>query len=110
MTTGFAIDYIPKRMCELGHGSQYIVRYRHMVMQPKEERKINATNQMFLLIDPCGDLRVESTAGLYDMSEDQVNELNYEHRGEITVINQSIFISHVRFIQVIPQICKNTCQ
>lgn len=109
MTTGFALDYIPRRMCELGHGSQYIMRYRHIVLKPKETKTINAPNQLFLLVDPCGDLRIESTGGLYDQSEDQVNELNYEHRGEIVITNQSIFISHVRFIQVIPQICKKPC-
>ena len=110
MTTGFAIDYIPKRMCELGYGDCYIVRYRHLVLQPRETRKIDAAGQLLLLVDPCGDIRVESIAGMYDQSEDQVNEFSYEHRGETVVTNQSIFISHVRFIQVIPQICKNTCQ
>lgn len=110
MTTGFAIDYIPRRMCELGYGTNYLIRYRHLVLQPKEERKINATGQLLLLIDPCGELRVESAAGLYDLSEDQVNELIYEHRGEILVTNYSIFISHVKFVQIIPQICKTKCQ
>lgn len=109
MTTGFALDYIPRRMCELGHGTSYLMRYRHLVLGPREEKSVNATGQLLLLIDPCGDLRVESTSGLYDMSEDQVNEMCYEHRGEIRMLNYSIFIVHVKFIQVIPQICKTRC-
>lgn len=109
MITQLAIEYIPRRMCELGQGTRYLMRFRHLVMQPKEERKLNTSTHIFLLVDPCGDIRVESDAGLYDLSEDQVNEMQYEHRGEITVLNYSIFSSHVKFIQVIPQICKTLC-
>jgi hypothetical protein len=110
MTDTLGLEYIPKRMCELGYGSRYIIRFRHFVLQPEEERKIDATNQLFLLVEPFDDLRIESVAGLFDMSDDHVNELNYEHRGDIRVTNYSQLINHVRFIQVIPEICKTPCR
>lgn len=109
MNAILALEYIPKRMCELNYGSDYFIRFRHFVLQPGEERKLQAQNQFFLLVEPFCDLRIESVAGLFDMSEDQVNELQYEHRGDITVKNNSVFINHVRFIQIIPKICKTPC-
>ena len=109
MTDTLVLEYIPKRMCELNYGPDYIIRFRHFVLQPREERKLQGQNQLLFLVEPFCDLRIESVAGLFDMSEDQVNELQYEHRGDIAITNQSIFINHVRFIQVIPKICKS-CQ
>jgi hypothetical protein len=110
MNTNFALDFIPKRMCELGFGVDYLIRARHLVLKPNETRKISAHNQLFILIDPYCDIRVESIAGLFDMSEDQANELQYEHRGDIMITNQTIFTNHARFIQVIPKYCKTLCR
>lgn len=110
MNIGFAEEYIPRRMCELGYGKDYLIRMRHLVLQPGEQRKLSAHNQVFVMVDPYCDVRVESNAGIFDMSEDSTNELHYEHRGDITITNHSIFINHVRFIQAIPNFCKTPCQ
>jgi hypothetical protein len=110
MTSQLALEYIPKRMCELGFGSQYMIRFRHLVLQPMEKREIAANNQLVILIEPYCDVRIESGAGVFDLSEDHVNELQYEHRGDLKIINHSIFINHIRFIQVIPKFCKKPCQ
>ena len=103
MTASIALEYIPKRMCELGYGSEYLIRFRHFVLQPEEKRKLDGNNQLFVLTEPFNDMRVESTVGLFDLSEDQVNELYYEHRGIITITNYAVHINHVRFIQVISE-------
>lgn len=110
MTTNLALEYISKRVCELGYGSNYTIRLRHLVLQPAEERKISIHNQLFVLIEPYCDMRIESDGGIFDLSEDMANELQYEHRGDITITNHSIFINPVRFIQVIPKFCKAPCQ
>ena len=110
MNIGFAMEYIPRRMCELGHGKNYMIRMRHILLQPNEQRTISGQNNLFVMVDPYCDLRVESNAGLFDMSEGQANELQYEHRGDITITNHSIFTNHVRFIQAIPNPCKTPCQ
>ena len=110
MTTDLALAYISKRVCELGYGSNYTIRLRHLVLQPTEERRISLHNQFFVLIEPYCDMRIESGAGIFDLSEDMANELQYEHSGDITITNHSIFINPVRFIQIIPNFCKTPCQ
>ena len=110
MTSHLALEYIPKRMCELGHGSHYVLRLRHFVLKPLETREINVNNQLMILVEPLCDVRIESPAGIFDLSEDLVNEMQYEHRVDLKIINHSIFINHVRFIQVIPKFCEKPCQ
>ena len=109
MTSQLAIEYIPKRMCELGYGSQYMIRLRHLVLKPNEIRQMSVHNQLMILIEPYCNVRIESTAGVFDLSEDFVNEMQYEHRGDIKIINYSFFINHVRLIQVIPKFCNKPC-
>lgn len=96
-------------MCELGHSSNYTIRLRHLVLKPSEKREIPAQNQLMILIEPYCDIRIESEAGVFDLSEDLVNELQYEHRGSLKIFNHSFFINHIRFIQVIPKHCKKPC-
>ena len=109
MTSQLAIEYIPKRMCELGYGSQYMIRFRHLVLKPMEKREIEANNQLMILVEPFCDVRIESGAGVFDLSEDLANEMQYEHRGDLKIINQSIFINNIRFIKVITKFCKKPC-
>jgi hypothetical protein len=109
MTAELAYEYIPRRMCELGYGTDYSIRFRHLVLQPGEERTVKGENQLFLLLKPFCDVRIVSATAIFDMSDGLSNELHYEHRGNITIKNYSIFINHVPFIQVIPKICKTPC-
>ena len=106
MTIAFALEYLQRNMCDC----DYSLRFRHLVLQPRETRKLLAHNQSILLIEPSCDVRVESDTGIYDVSEDLTNELQYEHNGDILIINHSIFLNHIRFIQVIPKNCKTPCQ
>lgn len=102
MTISLALEYIPRRMQELGYTRHYHIRFRHLLLVPGETRAMAAYNQLFILIEPSLDIRVESDTGLFDLSEDRVNEYQYEHSGEIYLVNQSPVSGHVRFIQVIP--------
>jgi hypothetical protein len=110
MTSQLATEYIAKRMCELGHGSHYSIRLRHLVLQPSEKREITEQNLLMILIEPYCDVRVESGSGIFDLSEDLANELQYEHSGVLKITNHSFFINHIRFIQVIPKHCKKPCR
>jgi len=103
MTVDLAIEYIPRRMCELGYGSSYSLRFRHLRLEPGEVRIEPAYSQLIILVEPPGDVRVESNTGLFDLSEDLSNELQYEHQGEIIITNLSASSGHLRFIQVIPK-------
>lgn len=106
MTVEFALEYIRRNMC-LG---DYTLSYRHLILQPAEERDLQAQNEVILLIEPTKDVKVESDNGLYDLTETLTNELQYEHTGDIRITNHSIFLNHVRFIQVIPKNPKIVCQ
>ncbi len=105
MTVAFALEYIHRNMCSC----DYELSFRHLVLQPAEKRQLPAHNQTILLIEPSCDMRIESDMGIFDYSESLTNELQYEHKGDITITNHSIFINHVRFIQVIPKTCKLKC-
>jgi hypothetical protein len=105
MTTDLALEYIPRRMCELGYGDEYSLRFVHLVMQPAEIRKLEATCEFFILVEEPLDVNIDSDMGIFDLSYTAVNELQYEHQGFITVTNKGTTVVYVRFIQVIP---KNT--
>ena len=105
MTTELALEYIRRKACELCYGNAYTLRVRHFVLQPHEVRKVDGHNQFFILIEPYCDLRIESGAAVFDLTENNINELEYEHRGDMAITNYSVFVNHARFIQVIPHNC-----
>jgi hypothetical protein len=109
MTIELALKYIPGRMEELGYGTAYNIRFRHFVLLPNEKKTIHAGNQLFILIEPGETVNVESDFGIYDLSIDNTNELQYEHQGNICIRNHASITKHARFIQVIPK-NENQCQ
>jgi hypothetical protein len=102
MTSELALDYIARRMQEMGYAKDYLIRFRHILLKLGEAREITAYNQIFLLIEPVHDIRIESDVGLFDLTEDHANEMQYEHRGRILVTNLSFSPINVRFLQAIP--------
>jgi hypothetical protein len=102
MTSDLALDYISRRMQEMGYGKDYLVRFRHVLLKVNEVRELTAYNQIFLLIDPVTSIRIESDVGLFDINEDSANELQYEHRGRIRITNVSLSPTNARFLQAIP--------
>ena len=102
MTSDLALEYISKRMEEMGHGKNYLIRFRHLIFRAQEKRELTAYNQIYVLIEPTVNVRIESDVGLYDQNEDHANELQYEHRGAIKITNLSPLLNNVRFIQAIP--------
>lgn len=103
MTIALAIEYIPRRMKDLGIGSEYYLRFRHYVLQPAEIVEIDAYNQFFILVDEVSEISIVSDFGLYDLSDPNTNEQSYEHQGTITLQNNSAATSSIRFIQIIPK-------
>jgi hypothetical protein len=102
VTSDLALDYIARRMREMGYGKDYLIRFRHVLLKLNETREITAYNQIFLLIEPVLDIRIESDVGLFDLTEDHANEMQYEHRGRIKITNLSMTQINVRFLQAIP--------
>ncbi len=103
MNIALALEYIPRRMEELGYGRNYYIRFRHLVLQPNELVELEAYNQFFILLDEPMNVQVSSEFGLFDLSIDKTNEQLYEHQGFISIQNYTAAINHVRFIQVIPK-------
>jgi len=102
MTSDLALDYISRRMQEMGYGKKYLLRFRHVLLKVNESRELTAYNQIFLLIDPIATIRIESDVGLFDLNEYGANELQYEHRGRIKISNLSLSPTNARFLQAIP--------
>lgn len=103
MTIALAIEYIPRRMKDLGIGADYYLRFRHFVLQPNDLVEIDAYNQFFILVDEVADVSIISDFGVYDLSDANTNEQSYEHQGSITLENYSTKTASIRFIQVIPK-------
>ena len=102
MTSSLAIEYITRRMSELCK-PDYHLRFRHLRLQPREQRTLLAHTELFILVEPPTDVNVSSDTGVFDVSMNEASELQYEHQGMILITNLSIFANHVRFIQVIPK-------
>lgn len=102
MTPDLTLDYIKRRMQEMGYGKDYLIRFRHVLLKMGEVREITAYNQIFLLIEPVHTIRIESDVGLFDLNEDSANEMQYEHRGRIRLTNLSLSSTNARFLQAIP--------
>ena len=101
MTGELALEYIRKRMAEMGY-NDYLLRFRHLLLRVNETREIIGYNQIFMLVEPAQDIRIESDVGLFDLNEDHANEMQYEHRGRIRTTNLSLSPTNVRFLQAIP--------
>jgi len=102
MTEGFALEYIRRRMDELGVDNHYHLRYRHIRLGPKGRIELDGFNQYYYLIQPATALIVGSMMGCYDRTSAAADELVYEHRGQIILHNSSGQPLYARLIQVIP--------
>jgi len=101
MNIVLAMEYIPRRMRELGVGDNYYLRFKHLVLKANEVIELNAYNEYYLLVEDAEDVSIESDTGLFDLSDGNTNELQYEHQGSITITNNAADINHLRFIQII---------
>ena len=88
-------------MQELGVNNNYLLKFRHLVIQPNDIVIVDAYNEYFLLVQAGNDLKVKSEFGVYDLFDTGINEQQYEHQGKITITNTSKILKHIKFIQVI---------
>ena len=102
MTVEFALDYIPRRMRELGYDNNYIPRLRHLQLDGNSQLTIESDNEYYYLINPTAEIEVRSKTGTFDLTDHTINEMRYEHKGKIEVRNKTDVSGFVFFIQVIP--------
>ena len=104
MTQEFALLHIPRRMEELGHGNNYFTPMpQHYSLYAGEVRTIDAYNEYFFLTNADNDISISSEFGMFDVTDDSLNQQLYEHQGKIIITNKSRNLRHVQFIQVIPK-------
>jgi hypothetical protein len=100
MTEEFILQYIPKRIQQLGYRN-YHIRYRDMNIKMESEIRIPAyTDLWFIVDDPLGFV-IESDYGIYDTSGEFLFDNTHQHKGEILVKNVQLENKRIKFIQVI---------
>lgn len=102
MNPAIITDHINRRMPELGYGKFY-TRMRHFVLAAGEVRETGGGSDWYFLAEPVAMAAINSDNGIFDLSATSVNELQYEHRGTITITNYSAAPNHIRMIQAIPE-------
>ncbi len=103
MTTDLALEYIPRRMKELGYGDNYSLRFAHFVLIANQVVSVDASCQFFILVEEPANMDIESDTGIFNLALTTANEMQYEHQGLMTLKNLAGTINNVRFIQVIPK-------
>jgi hypothetical protein len=110
MTINLALEYIPRRMRELGYGDEYLLRFHFFQIPAEGTITINAYGgEFYLLVEDYEELTIESDTGFYEIESKKANQLQYEHSGEIILNNRLSGRKGFRFIQVIPKHRKQQC-
>lgn len=100
MTEQFILEYTPQRIRQLRY-SKYHLRYRDMVIEGNSSQVIKAYNELYFIVDDPPGIIVESDYGLFDSTDDTIQDNVHQHRGEITIINPGASKRKIKFIQVI---------
>lgn len=110
MTVNLALEYIPRRMRELGYGDNYLIRFQVFNVIDGEQMIINAqAGEFYLLVEDYEEISIESETGYYELGNGISNQQHYEHSGEIIITNNSIDLKSIRMIQVIPKHISKNC-
>lgn len=95
-------EYIRSRMEKLNYGTDYYIDFHHFVLQAGEHKDIEAYNELYVLVEPVDNINVKSDFGMFDLSFDRIDELQYVHQGFISIHNYSSTLNHIQFVQVTP--------
>lgn len=94
--------YIESRMKELGHCNGYVMRIKHFVIGAEQTVKISAFGEIYILLEPVPDVRIESDLGVYS-NVANAPEQQHEHTGQIFLRNlTNDGDCNVQFVQAIP--------
>ncbi|HYG53127.1 MAG TPA: hypothetical protein VD905_19645 [Flavobacteriales bacterium] len=94
--------YIDSRMKEQGHCNGYVMRVKHYVIGPRQTVKVPAYGEIFILLEPVPDVKIESDLGVFS-NTGMAPEQQHEHTGQILLTNLSSNGNcDVQFVQAIP--------
>lgn len=100
MTEQLIIQYVPERIRQLGF-TDYHLRYRDLMIGKQSSMMVTASNELYFIVDDPPDVIVESDYGIYDSTDNPVEENVHQHRGEIVIRNKSSKSKRIKFVQVI---------
>jgi hypothetical protein len=100
MTESFILDYIPKRMKQLGYQSWHIA-YKDMAIKAESQIEIPAYNELWFLVGHPEDILIDSDYGVYDGTSNVGHNNEHEHRGLIIIKNIKQTAQRIKFIQTI---------
>jgi hypothetical protein len=103
MNETLAMEFVKRRMNELGFGENYISDIKHLVLLPNEKREVSAFNEFYYLLRDTENIRIRSDFGFYDLSFAHTNAQSYEHHGQIFLENTSPLRNHLRFLHILPK-------
>lgn len=110
MTEHLAIEIAHARMREQNI-TDYILRYRHLVIQPLTKKVMNAENETLLFISPPNYVKVSSASGLFDLVGVEITEMQYIHTGKVTIENTSTTLrAFVALLQIITPVVNSFIQ
>lgn len=100
MTEELAIRYIPQRVQERGFKTYRLV-FQDLNLEPKQEVRLAAYNELWILLEADSGISISSDFGEYDYHNPKLSENIHEHADRIEILNQSSETRKVKFIQVI---------
>ena len=100
MTEELAIRYIPQRVQERGFQTYRLV-FQDLNLEPKQEIRLAAYNELWVLLEAESGISISSDFGEYDYNNPKLSENIHEHADRIEIKNQSTEARKVKFIQVI---------
>lgn len=105
MTEALAIEIARSKIRELDV-KEFVLRYRHIRLDSDQRRTLSADNEFYIIVARMPLLIVKSKAGVYDLQDESLRELQHVHTGKITLINTVAQSMEVKFLQVIPKVDK----
>lgn len=103
MKTEFVMQYLPRKMRAMGIGDNYLLTYKDVTVKASGTVRIKASNMFFFFVEGFTDrVRITSESGVYDLTNETLNEQMHEHTGEIKIENRDDrVILHLEFIVAI---------
>lgn len=100
MSEQFILQYAPERVKQLGYVAYYL-KYHDLVLEGNSFRVLQAYNELYFIVEDPKGLVVESNYGLYDSTDDPLDNNIHQHRGEIIIRNPGAEKRRIKLIQII---------
>ena len=103
MNTLCPMSYAKLRVMELGYDSCRFV-HRELQLDGFDRKKINAFNELWILLETDDAIVIESSYGRYAGADTNLNEQMHEHADQLVVTNSGAKPARVKFLQVLMQL------